>query len=846
MRFAQLVMRHRMLTMILILGATTYLFLNMVHISVRTSFDELLPYKNPYIKLHKEIRDKFGGANLVTISLEVKQGNIFNYETLKKIRYLNDQLDLIPGVNHFQVESAAHIRIRSIQITPDGMVKFVPLIPDVIPKTPEGLSQIQRDCYVNDAVYGRLVSVDGKSALFTAGFLEQSLNYPLIFEQLQRLRRELEDENTTLYITGPPMLYGWIYYLYQHSFGVFRASSTLICFAITIVVFFLLLIAYFRRLVGVIAPMTGAGISAIWGIGFAGIAGYDFDPLILIVHLLVTARAISHSVQMTERFLEEYEETGDKKYAATKAMGDLFIPGMISVVTDAMGIYVVSLASIPILHRLAFFNTAWGMSIIFSVLILTPIIISYLPPPRKRDRYVFKPVARYLQVMARLSTGRTSRWVIVGIAIILFIGSWNYSKRLTFGDTRPGSPLLWPEHDYNASSRAINSRFAGVNHLYLIFTGNRPDIIKEPYVLRTMDRMGRYLVESPAAGGAVSIADMAKSINKMYHYEDPKWGMIPTSAQATGGFFFMYENGSPIPQVLSNYLDVKSQEANLAVFYKDTRRTTIEEAIDRTKEFIQDNPIKDVTYRVAAGLIGILKATNDEIEWAAWWNTVLVFSMVFYCVFVSYFSPVASFLIMSPLGLANLVCLCYMVFANIGMNINTLPVAAIGVGIGVDYAVYIVDRMKKEYKNVGGDMDAALKKAITTTGMAVTFTVACLVGGIIFWYPLSSIRFQSEMSLLLALVMFLNGISAVTLVPALFSIIKPRFALEEGERHPLIRSRWFRMAGSTILAIGGMGAILLYGLSTGSHNIDREFIAISLGMTAVMVAYGIFVQNVET
>src|SRR3990167_1694332 len=195
MRFAQLVMRHRILTMILILGATTYLFLNMVHISVRTSFDELLPYKNPYIKLHKEIRDKFGGANLVTISLEVKEGNIFNPKTLKKIRYLNDQLDLIPGVNHFQVESAAHIRIRSIQITEDGMVKFVPLIPDVIPKTPEGLSQIQRDCYVNDAVYGRLVSVDGKSALFTAGFLEQSLNYPLIFEQLQRLRRELEDEN---------------------------------------------------------------------------------------------------------------------------------------------------------------------------------------------------------------------------------------------------------------------------------------------------------------------------------------------------------------------------------------------------------------------------------------------------------------------------------------------------------------------------------------------------------------------------------------------------------------------------------------------------------------------------
>jgi uncharacterized protein len=846
MRFAQLVMRHRILTMLLILGATTYLFINMVHISVRTSFDELLPYKNPYIKLHKEIRDKFGGANLVTLSIEVKEGNIFNPETLKKVRYLNDQLDLIPGINHYQVESVAHIRVRTIQITADGMVKFVPLIPDVIPDNPAGLAQIQRDCYVNDAVYGRLVSVDGKAALFTAGFLEQSLNYPVIFEHLQRLRHELEDDNTRIYITGPPMLYGWIYYLYKHSFGVFGASSTLVCFSITIVVFFLLLIAYFRRMVGVVAPMIGAGISAIWGIGFAGIAGYDFDPLILIVHLLVTARAISHSVQMTERFLEEYEETGDKKYSATKAMGDLFIPGMISVVTDAMGIYVVSLASIPILHRLAFFNTFWGMSIIFSVLILTPIIISFLPAPRKRERYIFKPVARYLQVMAWLSTGKASRWVVVGTAAILLIGSWNYSKKLTFGDTRPGSPLLWNDHDFNVSANAINERFAGVNHLYLIFSGNRPDIIKEPYVLRTMDKMGRYLVEVPSAGGAVSIADMAKSINKMYHYEDPKWGMIPSSAQNAGGFFFMYENGSPIPQVLSAYMDVKAEEANLAVFYKDTKRTTIDEAMERTQKFIEDNPIKDVAYRIAAGLIGVLKATNDEIEWAHNWNTIMVFSMVFYCVFASYFSPIASLLIMAPLGLATIICLCYMVFANIGMNINTLPVSAIGVGIGVDYAVYIVDRMKREYKKVGGDMDAALKKAITTTGMAVTFTVACLVGGIIFWYPLSSIRFQSEMAILLAIVMFLNGLSAVTLVPSLFSIIKPKFALEEGERHPLLQSRWFRMAVSIALAIGGMGAILLYGLSTGSHNIDREFVMIMAGLTAVMVVYGIFVQNVET
>lgn len=840
MKFAQLVMRHRLIALLLILGSTTFLFTRMLHVTIRTSFDELLPQKHPFIQLHKMVREKFAGANVVTMSLEVKNGDVFNPATLEKIKYLTEQLDLVPGINHYQVESIAHIKVRNIRTTLEGMVRSMPLLPEEVPTSKTELDQIKRDCYSNETVYGRLVSFDGKSALISGAFFEHMLNYPVIFQRLRQMRRDVQDENHVLYISGQPMLYGWIYYHYIYNSKILWGLSSLTTLGLTMIVLFSLLIFYFRRMAGVVVPMTGAVISAIWGIGFAGLAGYDFDPLILIVHLLVTARCISHSVQMTERYLEEYEATGDKVKSATKSMGDLFIPGSISVVTDALGIYVVSFASIPIMHRLAFFNTAWGMSIIFSVLILSPILLSFLPAPRKRERYVVKPVERYLHFMARLATGPTSRWVIVGISGIALIASYIYSTNIIVGDTRPGSPLLWPDHDYNFSSRKINERFAGTNHLYIIFDGTQNDAIKDPYVLSTMDRLGEYMMQNPAAGGAFSIATMARTINKMYHYEDPVWGMIPATPADAGGFFFQYEIGAPIPRILSSYMDPQGKQANMAIYYKDTKVETINDAIHRAEAFIRDNPLKNVKYLLAAGLMGILYATNEEIEWSSHWNDIMVFGMVFFCVFVSYFSLVASLLIVTPLFLANLVCLSYMVYSDIGMNINTLPVASIGVGVGVDYAVYIVDRMKNEYFASGENMDAAITKAITTTGMAVTFTATCLVGGIIFWYPLSPIRFQCEMAILLSLLMAMNAFMAVTLVPALFSIIKPKFALA---MQAIPKGK--RMVGAAAYALLFLGLVSAYGLWTGHRNIDADFFRIVAGLIVVLIVFGVGVQNVE-
>ena len=774
LRFALWIMKHRLLTLLVIFLTTIFFSYHLLKLSLYSKFEDLLPANHPFIKVHQEVKDKFGGANLLTVALEVKTGDIFNPTTLSKIKYLTEQMDFLPGVDHYQVDSLAHINTRSVRTTLIGMVYSELLLPDKIPETPMELARLRTQCFSNEAVYGRLISFDGKAALITAGFLEGRVDYGDIFARLKELQKQVEDKNTRLYITGQPMLYGWVDHYYP---------QTLFILMITMLVLALLLTFYFRRSVGVVVPLVGATVSCIWGLGFASMMGYNFDPLTLVIPLIITARCISHSVQVTERFLEEYEITGDKESSAILAMGELFLPGTVGVITDAGGILIMAVASIPVMRKLAFFCAFWALSIIVSVLILTPLLISLLPAPKKRTRYKVKPIAAYLKHMAAFSTNRRGCWLILIIAMVLLGLSSAISPKLIIGDNRPGSSLLYPDSEYNKASAWLNQNFIGANQLHIILSGDHPFIMKEPRVLSIMEKFQAHLLKNPSAGGGISIATLVKAVNKIWHYDDPKWAMVPGTLSEVGGLLFLYECGSTVPRVLSSYIDMKAKEAKITMYYKDTRPDTIKKVISQAQDFIKSYPTNDISFKLAGGIIGVLAGTNEMIAKSNRWNLILVLAMVFLCIFISYSSITATLLIIAPLVMATFICTAYMVLADIGMNINTLPVTALGIGVGVDYAVYIMDRARQEYKKMGQDLTTAIQKAITTSGMAVTFTALCLIGAIIFWYFLSSIRFQAEMAILLSLMMFINALAAVSLVPALLFLIRPRLG-----RNSLTRS----------------------------------------------------------
>ena len=759
--------RHRVAYLVLLALVTGVWLYQARKVEMYSQFADLLPQGHDYIQAYNQHREIFGGANIVTAVLQVKDGDIFNTETLEKVRLVTDQLDQVEGVDHNQVASISHVKIRNIRTLPGGMVRSYPVLPVDIPTDPTELETLKFEMFNNDIVMNKYVSEDGKAALVFAGFNEDRLDYREIQRAITDIRSEVEDDNTFLYVAGEPALKGWVWYFTGELFMIF--SFTGLCVLIALIV-------YFRRAYGVLVPLIGAAIQTIWGLGWVGWWGFNLDPLILVIPLLITARSISHAVQMVERYFEALEESKDQEKAAYTCLQDLFLPGVTGVISDAGGILVLSVATIPLIEKLAYYGSFWAFANIFCITHTMPIFLSYFPTPKNTRHFVPRWMEVTLDKVGQLATGPVSRWVILGVAAVTIVFGVRTAITVPIGEQEAGSPLLWQDAHYNVSARTINERFAGANQLVIYLEGEREHILKEPYVLATIEEMRRYMLEQDEAGDSRELYTLARGLNRLYHYNDPRWQVIPPDLATTGNLIFVYEASAPISGVILEYTDLVYKNGQFVVFYKDVKGDTVREAIARAKKFIAEHPLEGVTMRLAGGFIGTTAALNEEIDRSEKQAALLVIITVFTLVLLSYGSLVAAVMVMAALIAAGVASYMYVSFMGIGININSLPVTAVGMGIGVDYILYVVDRVRREIPRAGGNRQQGIKRTISTTGMAVTFTATTMIAGVIPWYFLSSLRFSAEMALLLAILLVTHWLSALTMVPAMIAAFKPKFA----------------------------------------------------------------------
>jgi hypothetical protein len=514
-RFVSFVLRRRLLIAGLVSGITAFLALPATSVELYSQFSDLLPQHHPYIQAHTHYKEIFGdAANVLTLVIQVTDGDIFTPKTLLKVRYLTEQLDLLEGVDHTTVSSIAHARVRKVESRPGGFIRSEPVMAYEIPTDPSVLERLRHEIFNNPLVYNQYVSADGKAALLWAGFNEQRLDYRLIHREILRLKAEIEDEHTILLVAGEPMLKGWVWHFAGEWPRILGASLALMVLA---------LFLYFRRLIGVLVPFLGAVIQGVWGLGFMRLLGFHLDPLILVVPLLISARAVSHAVQLTERYFEELATTQDQQRAVERTMRELFLPGLISILSDAGGLLVLAGTTIPLIRTLAVFGSFWAFSNLFAVLLLTPILLSVLPAPRKAEHYIPQWIVQLLNRIGRLVTEQPWRGLIVTAGISLLLGGWFATRRVPIGEQEAGSSLLWPDAHYNVSARGINNRFMGANRLVIYLEGERPHVLTEPRVLTTIEDFGRYLQEQPAASGVRDLPALIRRLNRLYHNDDPRW-----------------------------------------------------------------------------------------------------------------------------------------------------------------------------------------------------------------------------------------------------------------------------------------------------------------------------------
>ena len=771
-RIAELCIRRRAWVAGALLSLTLILSWFALHIEVRTVFEDMLPSRHEYVQTHEKFKDTFGGSNMVTIMFEVEQGDIFQTAVLDKVRSVTLGLREVSAVNQYQITSLASKKLKEVRASTAGIESRPLMWPD-LPANAEAMAELKQAVLRNPLVYGPYVSKDLQATLITVDFIDQQVDYTKVFHEIRSLIDTVDDGSVKIRVVGDPILYGWVGHYLPETIQLVLAAL-----AVTLIMLFVLL----RTWRGLCLPLLAGAVSAIWALGICHLLNIHFEPLVIVVAMLITSRAVSHSVQIVNRFDDEIELLppghDTARIAARVALADLFRPGMLGVIADAACMMVVALSPIPMLQKLTVLSVVWVSTLTVSAVILTPVLLSFIRKPHGMAHPLdCLPVLRkVLDLSVWVSLSR-ARYAVLGVSLLVVVAAGLYSLNLKIGDANPGSPILWPSAQYNRDSTAINARFEGVDRMFVVLGDDQhPGLVKGNEALQAMSSFQRFIEAQPEVGGSLSIADVLPQVNSSLREGNPRYQELGGNGAVNGSLMAMLDSVSE-PGDMSRFVDDQYANGSVTLMFRDRQGETIRTAVARIKEFIASHPLSEGQWHLAGGLIGVMAAVNEiilasQIEAIA--LALLVLAVL--CTLV-YRSTMAGMVFMVPVIISNILTFAFMTWKGIGMNINTVPVAALGIGLGVDYAFYIADRVKEEIA-AGSTPEHAIRQALHSSGMGVIVTASVLILSTLLWW-VSSLRFQAEMGLLMAIWLSVSAFSALFVMPSLIYVFRPRFIFGE-------------------------------------------------------------------
>ncbi len=714
-KFAIWIIKYRVLLIILILLSSAIFGARFTGLNIVTNLDDFIPQDHPYAKVHKMMGDLFEGGDMVQLSIEVKEGDVINVDTLQKVFRVTREIYLMEGIIPPRLVSIFDVKTKRIMGNPEGFDTV--RLAKIVPTNREELDVLRENIRSDEILYGRQVSKDWKAILIRAEF--RDVDYGDLFKEFRALVDRERDENTEINLSGRPIMLGWIDY-YQ--------MKLLPLFLLAILVMSLLLYLAFRSLRGVVLPIFSSLISVTWGMGILGFLGFQLDPMASIVPFIILGIGVSHSVQVIQRYFEECRNGMDSKSAAEEVATVLFKPLSTSIITDGLAFLTMIAVDINLLKVLAICGTFSILSIFFNVQILLPALLSFLPTPsiEKVERAGRSPLlSRVLTRIGILSTTRAGAWGLIGgFLVLVFLGIWGTSM-MQIGGRAPGSGAFYPDSPYAVQTRAIGRKFPGAITYYIVFEGLKDDAIKSPQLLRDIEELQLHLNHHPKVGGSLSIVDFMKRMNAVTHDGDERMYNLPEIGDYKLGYrekeseirnlvaayFYLLSMG--VPEEFNFLMTYDYRSTNLQVFLKDMEAETIREVLQESKDFVKNNwDTKDVKVHIAGGLAGVVGAINEELQSGMVENMVQISLIVFLFCVVLLRSFVGAFIVLISLFTRVIVVYGVMGFVPIPLTLYTMPVASLGIGIGVDYVIYVLIRIQEEYaNNKDGDIQQATVKA---------------------------------------------------------------------------------------------------------------------------------------
>ncbi|WP_417658227.1 efflux RND transporter permease subunit [Pseudidiomarina sp.] len=735
--------------------ATAFLAWHASMVRPEASFTKMIPTQHEFIQnyfTHQEDLASLG--NVVRIAVETTEGDIFTAEFQKTLQEITDEVFFIPGVNRSGLKSVWTPNVRWSEVTEEGFVGG-PVIPDNWDASEESLDKLRTNVLRSGEV-GNLVANNFKSALIFVPLNEinpdtgEALNYQEFSQKLEEnIRDKYQTENVKIHITGFAKVIGDL---------IEGAYQVGLFFFIAIVITLLMLYWYSRCWRSAFAVLSCSIIAVVWQLGIIKLIGSGINPYSMLVPFLVFAIGVSHGVQIINA-ISNNRVDGHDKFAATRlAFRSLYIAGLTALISDAIGFTTLMVIDIEVIQELAIAASIGVAVVVLTNLGLLPIIMSYVGISPKGTEYTRKAREQNHPVLTTFSRFSQPKWAYSALILALVGVTWGlvYSQQLKIGDLDAGAPELRPDSRYNLDNKFIVDNYSSSTDIFVVMAETAPSQCIAYDNLEVMDRFTWHMENTPGVQDVKSVVYVAKMGSFGLNEGNLKWFSLNRNQ------YVLNANTGRTPPGLIN---PDCSMVPIIIYLNDHKAETLQTVVASVNAFNQQYQQEGLELLMAAGNSGIEAATNSVIEAAQTKMLLWVYGVVIVLCLITFRSIRTVTCIILPLMLTTIMSQGLMAVLGIGVKVATLPVIALGVGIGVDYGIYIYTKIREGLAQ-GMHLNDSYKYALDSTGKAVGFTGLTLAIGVATWI-FSPIKFQADMGILLTFMFLWNMLGALILIPAL-------------------------------------------------------------------------------
>lgn len=764
----RLLFNNRMVVVIVCALITAILGWQAAKLTINASFEKTLPTEHPYVQNYLKYQSQLAGlGNAVRIAVENPNGSIYEADYLEALRQLNDEIFILPGVDRVQMKSLWTPSTRWVGVTEEGL-EGGPVIPDGYNGSELSMQQFSANI-ARSGELGQLVALDAGSSVIYVPLLNKTsdgepLNYARFAEELEQLREKYEAKGVHLHITGFAKIVGDL---------IDGVHTVLMFFAVAVAIATAMVFWYTRCVKSTGLVVLASLIAVVWQLGLLPTLGFVLDPYSILVPFLVFAIGMSHGAQKMNGIMQDIGRGFDKLVAARFTFRRLFLAGLTALLADAVGFAVLLVIDIQVIRELAIAASIGVAVLIFTNLILLPVLLSYIgvTPAAAKRSIASEAIGAENSVEQRLWTFldrfTTRRWAtgaVIG-GLLLAVGGFALSTQLKIGDLDQGAPELRADSRYNLDVKYMNQHYGASSDVLAIMIKTANGQCSQYETLNKVDALDWQLRQLPGVESTNSLSLLSRRVLVGLNEGNTKWyEFLPNQPMlnfiTAGAPRGLYNNGCNL--------------LTLYVYLRDHKADTLARVVSHIEVFARENNTSDVQFMLAAGSAGIQAATNMAVG-DAWRNMLfLVYGAVILLSFITFRSWRAVVVAILPLMLTSILAEALMVVLGMGVKVATLPVIALGVGIGIDYALYILSVTQTQIR-LGESLSSAYLKALRFTGKVVMLTGITLAIGVVTWVA-SPIKFQADMGVLLAFMFIWNMLGALILIPALgHFLIKPAY-----------------------------------------------------------------------